>query len=46
MLTTLIDGLGFAEGLRWRDGKLWFSDFLTRKVQSVDLGGALEWVDG
>ena len=44
MLTTLIDGLGFAEGLRWRDGKLWFSDFLTRKVQSVDLEGALEWV--
>ncbi len=44
MLNTLIDGLGFAEGLRWRDGKLWFSDFLTRKVQTVDMSGQLQWV--
>ena len=40
-LSTLIDGLGFAEGLRWREGKLWFSDFLTRKIQTVDLAGRL-----
>lgn len=44
MLITLVDGLGFAEGLRWRDGKLWFSDFLTRKVQTVDLHGTMEWI--
>jgi sugar lactone lactonase YvrE len=41
MLTTLIDGLGFAEGLRWHRGKLWFSDFLTRNIQSVDMNGQL-----
>lgn len=41
MLTTLIDGLGFAEGLRWHNNALWFSDFLTRKVQSVDVNGQL-----
>ncbi len=44
MLTTLVDGLGFAEGLRWRGDRLWFSDFLTRKVQTTDPGGNLEWV--
>ena len=44
MLTTLIDGLGFAEGLRWHDGKLWFADFLTRKVQTVDSNGKIVWV--
>jgi len=41
MLTTLIDGLGFAEGLRWHNNQLWFSDFITRKIQSVDLHGHL-----
>lgn len=44
MLETLIDGLGFAEGLRWHAGRLWFSDFLTRKVQTVDMEGTVEWV--
>lgn len=42
MLKTLIDGLGFAEGLRWHQGKLWFSDFLTRRVQTLDKEGRLE----
>ena len=41
VLTTLGDGLGFAEGLRWHDGKLWFSDFVTRRVQTLDLAGTL-----
>ena len=26
-LTTLLTGLTFAEGPRWHDRKLWFSDF-------------------
>lgn len=44
MLNMLVDGLGFAEGLRWRDGQLWFSDFLTREVQRMSPDGTLEWV--
>lgn len=35
----LIEGLGFPEGPRWRDGRLWFSDFLTKKVHTLDLSG-------
>ena len=37
--TPLIEGLGFLEGPRWRDGRLWFSDFVSRKVHTVDLDG-------
>jgi sugar lactone lactonase YvrE len=37
----LIDGLGFAEGLRWRDGRLWFSDFVCNHVASVGTDGHL-----
>jgi len=44
MLTPLITNLGFAEGLRWFDGKLWFSDFLTRKIQTADLEGRAQWI--
>lgn len=35
----LASGLGFAEGLRWHDGRLWFSDFLQHRVSSIDLDG-------
>ncbi len=28
--------IGFGEGLRWHDGELWFSDFLSRRVISLD----------
>ena len=35
----LLEGLGFGEGPRWRDGKLWFSDFYRRAVYTVDLDG-------
>ena len=38
-LTTLVDGLAFAEGLRWHDDALWFSDFVTRKVLTADAAG-------
>ena len=35
----LVEGLGFPEAPRWRDGRLWFSDFLTKKVHTLDLSG-------
>jgi sugar lactone lactonase YvrE len=38
----LVDGLCFAEGPRWRDGKLWFSDMHGHKVCTVDIAGNLE----
>jgi sugar lactone lactonase YvrE len=38
---TLVDGLGFPEGPRWHDGRLWFSDFHHRVVRSVGLEGDL-----
>ncbi|MDD5723514.1 MAG: SMP-30/gluconolactonase/LRE family protein [Syntrophales bacterium] len=42
--TLLLDGLGFPEGPRWHDGKLWFSDFRTRKIMTVDLEGNAETI--
>jgi sugar lactone lactonase YvrE len=39
MLTQLLTGLGFAEGPRWHEGKLWFSDFHLRLVRHVDAAG-------
>ena len=40
--TVLLDGLGFAEGPRWHDDRLWFSDMATSKVVAVDLEGRAE----
>jgi sugar lactone lactonase YvrE len=40
----LLDGLGFPEAPRWRDGKLWFSDMGTRRVMTVDLEGTAQTV--
>jgi sugar lactone lactonase YvrE len=40
----LVDGLTFPEAPRWRDGKLWFSDFYSHRVLAVDLVGRLETV--
>jgi sugar lactone lactonase YvrE len=40
----LLDGLTFPEGPRWRDGRLWFSDFYTQRVLAVDLGGRAETI--
>jgi sugar lactone lactonase YvrE len=34
--TVLVDNLGFAESPRWHDGELWFSDFFSRRVRSVE----------
>jgi sugar lactone lactonase YvrE len=34
--TTLVRGLSFPESPRWRDGRLYFSDFHTHRVLAVD----------
>jgi sugar lactone lactonase YvrE len=36
-----IGDLGFPEGPRWHDGRLWFSDFGDCVVRSVDVGGRI-----
>ena len=38
----LLDGLGFAEGPRWHDDRLWFSDMGAAVVTAVDLDGGAE----
>lgn len=38
---TLAEGIHFGEGPRWRDGRLWFSDFNAHAVKSVSLAGDL-----
>ena len=42
--TVLLDGLGFAEGPRWRDDRLFFSDMGTKQVLAVGLDGVAEEV--
>jgi sugar lactone lactonase YvrE len=37
----LADGIYFGEGPRWRDGRLWFSDFYSHRVVSVSPAGDL-----
>jgi sugar lactone lactonase YvrE len=39
---TLIEGLCFAEGPRWHDGRLWFSDMHDHHVYAADMDGNLE----
>ncbi len=41
-LETLLDGLTFGEGPRWRDGRLWLSDMHDHTVLTVDLDGKRE----
>ena len=35
----LAEGIYFGEGPRWREGRLWFSDFFVKSVKSVSLAG-------
>jgi sugar lactone lactonase YvrE len=42
--TVLAQDLGFPEAPRWRDGRLFFSDFHDRRVRSLTLDGALTTV--
>jgi sugar lactone lactonase YvrE len=41
---TLIRGLSFTECPRWHDGRLYFSDFYTRRVLAVALNGSMETI--
>ncbi len=41
---TLLDDLGFPEGPRWHDGRLWFSDFHDQRVRAVTPEGGVETV--
>ncbi len=40
-LHLVLDGLGFGEGLRWHEGRLWFSDFLLHHVVSLGPDGEI-----
>ena len=42
--TTLVGGLSFTECPRWRDGRLYFSDFYTHRVLAVTMDGSSETV--
>src|SRR5437764_15087257 len=44
VMAVVVDGQTFPEAPRWRDGKLWFSDFYTQRVLTADPLGALESV--
>ena len=37
----LCEGVYFGEGPRWKDGRLWFSDFYAQAVKSVSVSGDL-----
>jgi sugar lactone lactonase YvrE len=39
--SVLAEGIYFGEGPRWRDGRLWFSDFYDHAVKSVDANGVI-----
>ncbi len=38
-LRTIATGFTFLEGPRWHEGRLWFSDFYTHRVLSIDADG-------
>ena len=39
-----LEGLTFGESPRWHNGKLWFSDFYSNRVMTVDMNGKAETV--
>jgi len=39
---TLLTGRAFVESPRWHDGRMWFSDWITREIIAVDLSGKSE----
>ena len=41
-MRTLLSGRAFVESPRWHEGRLWFCDWLTREIISVDLRGESE----
>lgn len=43
-LTEIANGFTYLEGPRWHDGRLWFVDFYTHTVNTVDQSGDVETV--
>lgn len=43
-LTQLISGFDYLEAPRWRDGRLWVSDFYTHQVISAGMDGQVRKV--
>jgi sugar lactone lactonase YvrE len=43
-LKTLVEGLTFPEGPRWRDGRLYFSDFYSHRVLATNMAGKIELI--
>lgn len=43
-LETIVDGVDFGEGPRWRDDLLWYSDFYQHRVYTVNTAGKRECV--
>jgi sugar lactone lactonase YvrE len=43
-LNTILDGLAFPEGPRWRDGRLFLSDFYRHRVLATDMAGRVETI--
>lgn len=43
-MRTLVEGLAFGEGPRWRDGRLFYSDMHRQVVEAVDLDGEVETI--
>ena len=43
-MDVIVDGLTFPEAPRWHGGRLWFSDFYSHRVLSVDVAGYVDVV--
>ena len=43
-MDVVVDGLTFPEAPRWHDGRLWFSDFYSHRVLTVDISGYMDVV--
>lgn len=43
-MDVVVDGLTFPEAPRWHDGRLWFSDFYSHRVLTVDISGYMDIV--
>ena len=44
MPEVLLGGLTFPEGPRWREGRLWFSDFYSQRVMAVGMDGRAQTI--
>ena len=45
-MDVVLEGFGYAEGLRWRYGALWFSDMARGEVHRIDAAGDHVVADG